>query len=374
MLAKAAAVIPEGDGWLYEPKWDGFRCIVFRDGDDVELGSRNERPLTRYFPELIEPLRRPSPNAAWSTARSWSVDSGGPGLDFDALQQRIHPAESRVNSSRPRRRPPSSPSTCSPSATTGGRAALERRELEGGALAPAPPVHLTPAPPTGRGPRLVRPLRGRRPRRRDGQAPGGAVPARQARMIKVKHHRTADCVVAGFRWHKPGRYRLAAARPLRRRGRPPPPGRRRRLLGRSRKRAPRGARPATVDDATKVTRGAGGPSRAHEQGRVPVARAAGTPPGPVVRAAAPRAGVRGRTYSCRRSLPPRGPFRRWRPDRTPICVATTSSTSPSRSPSPTCSKPRRPRKWNVVIATRNDRSICERSYDGDVDFNLPWRR
>ena len=71
MLAKATTELPADGGWLFEPKWDGFRCIVFRDGDEVELGSRNERPLTRYFPELRRPRCGPAcPTAAWSTARS----------------------------------------------------------------------------------------------------------------------------------------------------------------------------------------------------------------------------------------------------------------------------------------------------------------
>ena len=72
MLAKAVHVVPRDDGLLYEPKWDGFRCIAFRDGDELELGSRNDRPLTRYFPELVELLRRPFRRGAWSTVRSWS--------------------------------------------------------------------------------------------------------------------------------------------------------------------------------------------------------------------------------------------------------------------------------------------------------------
>ena len=79
---------------FYEPKWDGFRCIVFRDGDDVELGSRNEKPLTRYFPELIEPLRRDLPDRCVLDGEI--VIAGPSGLDFDALSQRIHPAESRI--------------------------------------------------------------------------------------------------------------------------------------------------------------------------------------------------------------------------------------------------------------------------------------
>src|SRR5215217_2356050 len=94
MLAKAATEIPVGDGWLFEPKWDGFRCIVFRDGDEIVLGSRNERPLTRYFPELIEPLCRQLPSRC--VVDGEVIVIGDDRLEFDWLQQRIHPAESRV--------------------------------------------------------------------------------------------------------------------------------------------------------------------------------------------------------------------------------------------------------------------------------------
>src|SRR5277367_5147578 len=94
MLAKLARELPRGPGLFYEPKWDGFRCIVFRDGDEVELGSRNEKPLTRYFPELIEPLRQALPPRAVGDGEI--VITGTRGLDFDALLQRIHPAASRV--------------------------------------------------------------------------------------------------------------------------------------------------------------------------------------------------------------------------------------------------------------------------------------
>ena len=94
MLAKLSRELPRDDGLFYEPKWDGFRCIVFRDGDDVELGSRNEKPLTRYFPELIDPLKRDLPDQCVLDGEI--VIAGPSGLDFDALSQRIHPAESRV--------------------------------------------------------------------------------------------------------------------------------------------------------------------------------------------------------------------------------------------------------------------------------------
>ena len=96
MLAKLTRTIPEGDGWLFEPKWDGFRCVVFRDGDDIELASRNERPFTRYFPELLDPLRASLPDRCVVDGEIVVADREGRGLDFDALLQRIHPAESRV--------------------------------------------------------------------------------------------------------------------------------------------------------------------------------------------------------------------------------------------------------------------------------------
>jgi ATP-dependent DNA ligase len=94
MLAKLARELPTGEGWLYEPKWDGFRCIVFRDGDEVELGSRNERPLTRYFPEILGPLREALPDRA--VVDGELVIATEHGLDFDLLSNRIHPAESRI--------------------------------------------------------------------------------------------------------------------------------------------------------------------------------------------------------------------------------------------------------------------------------------
>src|SRR3978361_660226 len=95
MLAKPAAALPTGDNWFYEPKWDGFRCIVFRDGDEVELGSRNERPLTRYFPDVAEAVKAQLPERC--VVDGEIVVPRGDRLDFEALLQRIHPAQSRVN-------------------------------------------------------------------------------------------------------------------------------------------------------------------------------------------------------------------------------------------------------------------------------------
>src|SRR5437763_14373170 len=94
MLAKLSRDLPEGDGLFYEPKWDGFRCIVFRDGDEVTLGSRNEKPMDRYFPELCDSLRANLPKRC--VVDGEIVIATDHGLDFDALQQRIHPADSRV--------------------------------------------------------------------------------------------------------------------------------------------------------------------------------------------------------------------------------------------------------------------------------------
>src|SRR5215216_7760006 len=93
MLAKPVSGLPDGP-WSFEPKWDGFRTIVFRDGDEVELGSRNERPMTRYFPEVVEAVRAQLPERCVVDAEI--VVPTGDHLDFEALLQRIHPAESRV--------------------------------------------------------------------------------------------------------------------------------------------------------------------------------------------------------------------------------------------------------------------------------------
>src|SRR5436305_8304435 len=94
MLAKAVHEVPRAPGLLYEPKWDGFRCIVFRDGAELELGSRNDRPLTRYFPELVELLSAALPPRCVVDGEIVVVT--GDGLAFDTLQNRLHPAASRV--------------------------------------------------------------------------------------------------------------------------------------------------------------------------------------------------------------------------------------------------------------------------------------
>jgi ATP-dependent DNA ligase len=206
MLAKAVHEVPRAPGLVYEPKWDGFRCVVFRDGDEVELGSRNDRPLTRYFPELVELLRAALPSRCVVDGEIVVVT--GAGLDFDTLQLRLHPAASRV-----RKLAAETPASfvafdllaLDDRDLTGEPFSTRRRLLAGvldGALAR---VHLTPLTEdagvaqdwftrfegAGFDGVMAKPL---------------DLPYEQDKRVmwKVKHERTADCVVAGFRWHKDG--------------------------------------------------------------------------------------------------------------------------------------------------------------------------
>jgi ATP-dependent DNA ligase len=206
MLAKLSRTLPDGEGLLYEPKWDGFRCIVFRDGDDVELGSRNERPLTRYFPELVDALRANLPDRCVIDGEV--VIATEHGLDFDALQQRIHPAASRV-----RLLAEETPSSyiafdCLALDDTDLRAQPfgERRAALERALTDAqPPIYLTPIT-------ADRDVAADWFQRFEGAGLDGVVAKSvtltyredERVMVKVKHERTADFVVAGFRWHKSG--------------------------------------------------------------------------------------------------------------------------------------------------------------------------
>jgi len=206
MLAKLARALPEPEGMLYEPKWDGFRCIVFRDGDEVELGSRNEKPLTRYFPELPPALRASLPERCVLDGEI--VIAGDKGLEFEALLQRIHPAASRIQMLA--RTTPASFVAFDLLALGDEdlrpRPFAERRQALEQALAGArPPVHLTPSTDD-------RDVAAEWFDRFEGAGLDGVVakplslPYREDERVmwKVKHARTADCVVAGFRWHKSG--------------------------------------------------------------------------------------------------------------------------------------------------------------------------
>jgi ATP-dependent DNA ligase len=204
MLAKSVKEIP--DVGHVEPKWDGFRTIVFRDRDEVELGSRNERPMTRYFPELVESLRANLPERCVVDGEIILVRDGR--LDFDALQQRIHPAASRVKTLAEQ----------TPAAfvafdllalgdrdLTGEPFRERRRALEGILDGAFGRVHLTPMT---EDPDVAQDWFTRfEGAGFDGvmAKPGDGTYQQDKRaMWKVKHLRTADCVVAGFRWHKDG--------------------------------------------------------------------------------------------------------------------------------------------------------------------------
>jgi ATP-dependent DNA ligase len=207
MLAKPVAQLPEGR-YSFEPKWDGFRTIVFRDGDEVLLGSRNERPLTRYFPELVEAVTTHLPARCVVDGEIVVPDAAGQRLDFDALLLRIHPAASRVAmlaEQTPARLVAFDLLALGEVDWTGEPFARRRAALER-ALAPAgPPVHLVSVT-------TDRELAGEWLRRFEGAGLDGVVakgldgvyePDRRA-WFKVKHQRTADCVVAGYRPHKRG--------------------------------------------------------------------------------------------------------------------------------------------------------------------------
>ncbi len=206
MLAKAVVGLPDRNDILFEPKWDGFRCIVFRDGDEVELGSRNERPLTRYFPEMLEPIR--GLRAPKIVLDGELIVATANKLDFDSLQQRIHPAESRVMKladetpacfvafdilalgdedlrERPYRE----------------RRAILERELAN----VEPPLYLTPVT-------ADHEVASRWFTEFEGAGLDGLIAKpvddpyleNKRAQLKVKHIRSADAVVAGYRWHKDG--------------------------------------------------------------------------------------------------------------------------------------------------------------------------
>ena len=204
MLAKSVPAIPPGAS--YEPKWDGFRSIIFRDHDEVEFGSRNERPMTRYFPELVSAVTELLPPRCVIDGEIVIATSAG--LDFEALQQRIHPAVSRVTMLS--EKTPASFIAFDLLALGDedymGRPFTDRRAALEAVLADVPaPIHLTPATQdqalaqrwftefegAGLDGVVAKPLT------------GSYQPDKRV-MFKIKHERTADCVVAGYRVHKSG--------------------------------------------------------------------------------------------------------------------------------------------------------------------------
>jgi ATP-dependent DNA ligase len=206
MLAKLATELPPGDGWLFEPKWDGFRAIVFRDHDRLYIQSRDLKPLGRYFPELDVALRTNLP--ARCVVDGEIVIATDHGLDFDALQLRLHPAASRV-----KKLAAETPAAfvafdllADDRSDLRGRPQAQRRSRLEAALGRASgSVHLTPCS-------HDRSVAEEWFHRFEGAGLDGVVakherttyqPGKRV-MIKVKHARTADCVVAGFRWHKRG--------------------------------------------------------------------------------------------------------------------------------------------------------------------------
>ncbi len=206
MLAKAIPSIPETGDLAFEPKWDGFRCIVFRDGDDIHLGSRNERSLGRYFPELLDPLRNSLPDRC--VVDGEIIVTIGDHLGFDALQQRIHPAESRV--SRLAEETPAEFVAFDVLAVHDTDLTDEpfrdrRAILETIGEAFEPPIHLVPST-------LDRELAHDWYVKFEGAGLDGLIakprdgtyqPNKRV-QFKVKHTRTADVVVAGYRMHKDG--------------------------------------------------------------------------------------------------------------------------------------------------------------------------
>ena len=224
MLSSAKDDVPDqpsdGDGsrWLYEPKWDGFRCLVFTDGEEVVLGSRNERPLTRYFPEIVEAVRAELPtrcviDGELVVPRRVPGPDGDPAtghdrLDWDALGQRIHPAESRIRmlaEKTPAHFVAFDLLAIGDESLLDQPFAVRRKRLEEAMAGAGPSCHLTAVTDdaalarewfsTFEGAGL------------DGVVAKpvdiGYLPDQRV-MVKVKHHRTADCVVIGYRRHKSG--------------------------------------------------------------------------------------------------------------------------------------------------------------------------
>src|SRR3984885_1440823 len=204
MLAKRVDELPAAGAWIFEPKWDGFRALIFRDREEIEIQSRDEKPLNRYFPELVDTLRLQLPPRCVLDGEIVIAKDGG--LDFDSLQLRLHPAASRVKLLS-KQIPASivffdllSEGDCD---LRGEPFEIRRQKLEALLSSAEPPVHLTPATResifaadwfrclegAGLDGVIAKPI-------------SGIYEPNKRVMLKVKHERDCDCVVAGFRWYK----------------------------------------------------------------------------------------------------------------------------------------------------------------------------
>ncbi len=206
MLAKPLKGIP--DGQLYEPKWDGFRSVIFRDGDEVVIGSRNEKPMTRYFPEVVAAVLDSFPERAVVDGEIIVADPSGNRLDFEALQQRIHPADSRV-----RMLAEQTPASfvafdllaLGDEDLMGQPFAERRRRLEEAFAQATAPVYLTAiTDDTATAQEWFERFEGAGLDGLIAKDPQGSYLPDKRVMGKVKHERTTDCVVAGYRLHKSG--------------------------------------------------------------------------------------------------------------------------------------------------------------------------
>ena len=206
MLAKRVDELPAAGDWIFEPKWDGFRTLIFRDGDEILIQSREEKPLNRYFPELIEPLKSGLPERCVLDGEIVIARNGA--LDFDALQLRLHPAASRVKML----------SQQMPSAVVffdllcegdrdlrGDPFQTRRQELEAMLTGAVSPIHLTPSTrETEVAADWFRRFEGAGLDGVMAKPVSGTYQPDKRVMLKVKHERDCDCLVAGFRWHKKG--------------------------------------------------------------------------------------------------------------------------------------------------------------------------
>src|ERR1700736_5330946 len=213
MLSKRIGELPPGGTWIFEPKWDGFRAVVFRDGGEIMIQSRDEKSLNRSFPELLQPLQAQLPARCVLDGEIVVAKNGG--LDFEALQLRIHPAASRVKLLSQE-----SPASivffdllCEGDQDLRGEPFQSRRQqLESLLSSAAPSIHLTPATSqlsvgavcfgrfegAGLDGVMAKPI-------------SGGYESDKRLMLKVKHERDCDCVVAGFRWHKKGERTLVGS-------------------------------------------------------------------------------------------------------------------------------------------------------------------